>query len=98
MVSKVSRNPIPWFVSVPVETETGQSTGSCMSSKLENALPLFISVRKWVGSVLTSGLTFNFTQVKVKGRHASQSELYILKKIILTQKRHCEVSIIIAMN
>ena len=56
-----------------------------MPSKLENALPLFISVRKWVGSVLTSGLTFNFTQVKVKGRHASQSEIYILKKIILTQ-------------
>ena len=63
---KVSRNPIPWLVSVLVETETGQSTGSCMSSKLENALPLFISVRKWVGSVFTSGLTFNFTQVKVK--------------------------------
>ena len=69
-----------------------------MPSKLENALPLFISVRKWVGSVLTSGLTFNFTQVKIKGRHASQSELYILKKIILTQKRDCELSIIIAMN
>ena len=56
-----------------------------MQSKLENVLPLFISIRKWVGSVLTSGLTFNFTQVKVKGRHASQSEIYILKKIILTQ-------------
>ena len=50
-----------------------------MSSKLEKALPLF-SVRKWVGSVLTSGLTFNFTQVKVKGKHASQSELYTVKK------------------
>ena len=38
-----------------------------MPSKLENALPaLFISVRKLVGSVFTSGLTFNFTQVKVK--------------------------------
>ena len=69
-----------------------------MPSKLENPLPLFISVRKWVGLVLTSGLAFNFTQVKVKGRHASQSELYILKKFILTQKGHCEVSIIIAMN
>ena len=67
-----------------------------MSSKLENALPLFISVTNWVGSVLTSGLTFNFTQVKVKGRHVSQSELYILQKIILTKKR--EVSTIIAMN
>ena len=68
-----------------------------MPSKLENALPaLFISVRKLVGSVLTSGLTFNFTQVK--GRHASQSELFILKKIIFTQKRHREVNIIIAMN
>ena len=69
-----------------------------MPSKIENALPLFISIRKWVGSVLTSGLTLNFTQVKVKNRHASQSEIYILKKIILTQKIHCEVSIIIAMN
>ena len=66
-----------------------------MPSKLENALPLFISVRKLLGSVLTSGLTFNFTQVK--GRHASQTELYILRKIIFTQK-HCEVSIIITMN
>ena len=67
-----------------------------MPSKLENPFPLFISARKWVGLVLTSGLAFNFTQVKVKGRYASQSELYILKKIILTQKRHCEV--IIAMS
>ena len=69
-----------------------------MAYKIENALPLFISIRKWVGSVLTSGLIFDFTQVKVKGTHASQSELYILKKVILTQKHHCEVSIIIAMN
>ena len=52
-----------------------------MLSKLENALPLFVSVREWVGSVLTSGITFNFTQVKVKGSYASQSELYILKKL-----------------
>ena len=52
---------------------------------IENALLLFTSVREWVGSVLTSGLKINFTQVKVKGRHASQSEIYILKKIILTQ-------------
>ena len=50
------------------------------SNKLENALPLFISVREWVGSVLSSGLTFNFTQVKFKVRHASQNELYILDK------------------
>ena len=35
-----------------------------MPSKLKNALPLFISVRKLLGSVLTSGLTLNFTQVK----------------------------------
>ena len=48
-------------------------------------------------SMLLSGLTFNFTQVKVKGRHASHSELYIVKKNY-PQKRHCEVSIIIAMN
>ena len=38
-----------------------------MQSKLENALPLFISVRKLVGPVLTSGLTFNFTlKLKLK--------------------------------
>ena len=37
-----------------------------MPSKLENTLPLFISVREWVGSALTSGVTFNFTQVKLK--------------------------------
>ena len=55
-----------------------------MPFKLENALPLFIYIY--------------FTQVKVKGRHASQIELYISKKIILTQKRHCEFGIIIAMN
>ena len=30
--------------------------------------------------------------------YASQSELYILKKIISTQKRYSEVSIIKAMN
>ena len=65
---------------------------------MTSALPLFISVRKRAGSLLTSSLTFNFTQVKVKGRHASQSEFYILKKNILTQKCHCEVSVIIAMN
>ena len=53
-----------------------------MLSKQENALPaLFISVRKLVVSVLTSGLTFNFTQVKVKRKHASRSELYITKKL-----------------
>ena len=69
-----------------------------MPFKLENVLPLIISVREWVGSVLTSGLTFNFTQVKVKGKNTSQSELYILKRIILTQKRHCEVSNILAMT
>ena len=50
-----------------------------MTSKLKNAVPLFITVRKWVGSLLTSGLTSNFTQVKVKGRHVSQSELYIFE-------------------
>ena len=56
-----------------------------MQYKLENALPLFIGVKKWVGPVVTSGLTFNFTQVKVKGRYASQRELCILKKGILAQ-------------
>ena len=94
----MSRNPIPWLVIVLVESETSQSTGNCMPFKLENALQLFINVRKWVGSVLSSGLTFNFTQVKVKGRRASHSKLYTLKNIILSQKRHCEVSFIIAMN
>ena len=52
-----------------------------MSSKPENALPLFISVRKWVGSVLTSGLTLNFTQVKVNGMPHRVNFSYILKKL-----------------
>ena len=52
-----------------------------MPSRLENSLPLSISVRKWVGSVLTSGLTLNFTRVKVKGRYALQIDFYILKKL-----------------
>ena len=65
---------------------------------IENALLLFTSVREWVGSVLTSGLKINFTQVKIKGRHASQSEIYDLKKNYPHSKCHCEVSIIIALN
>ena len=68
-----------------------------MPSKLENALPLFISVREWVGSVLTSGLTFNLLKLKLKVGMPHKVN-FNLKKIILTQKRHCEVSIIIAMN
>ena len=36
-----------------------------MPSKLGNALPLFINVRKWVGSLLTLDLLNNLTQVKV---------------------------------
>ena len=60
-----------------------------MPSKLENALPLFISVRKLVGSVLTSGLTFNFTQVvKVKGRHASWSEFTPMFKLAVFNIQH----------
>ena len=38
-----------------------------MPSKLENTLPLIISVRKWVGSVFTSGLLRSILlKVKVK--------------------------------
>ena len=40
------------------------------------------------------GLTFNFTQVKVKGRHASQSELYVLKKIIVTQNATARLALL----
>ena len=29
-----SKNPIPWLVSVLVETETGQGTGNCMPHHL----------------------------------------------------------------
>ena len=55
-----------------------------MPSKLENALPLFISVRKWVGSVFTSGITFNFTQVKVKkvGMSQSYSKSYLKFRLV----------------
>ena len=72
-----------------------------MPSKLENSLSLIISVSEWVGSVLSSGLTFNLTQLKLKLKlkvdMLTEQTLHV-KKIILTQKRHCEVSIIIAMN
>ena len=70
-----------------------------MPSKLENSLSLIISVSEWVGSVLSSGLTFNLTQLKLKLKVDMLTEQTLhVKKIILTQKRHCEVSIIIAMN
>ena len=72
-----------------------------MPSKLENSLSLIISVSEWVGSVLSSGLTFNLTQLKLKLKlkvdMLTEQTLHV-KKIILTHKRHCEVSIIIAMN
>ena len=40
---KVPRNPIPWLVSVLVETETGQSTDSCMSCHLSQKMPYHYS-------------------------------------------------------
>ena len=52
-----------------------------MPSKLENALPLSISVRKWVGSVFTSGPAFNFTRVKVKKVGMPHRVTLHLKKI-----------------
>ena len=69
-----------------------------MPSKREKALPLFINDRKWVGSLFTSGLTFNFTQVKVKKAGMPHRVNLHLKKNILTQKCYCEISIIIAIN
>ena len=50
-----------------------------MPSKLKTALPLFISVRKLVGSVLALGLTFNFTQVTVK-RAGMPHRVNLIKK------------------
>ena len=47
-------------------------------------------------SAHSSGLTFNFTPFK--GIHASQSELYILKKLCLLKNVICEVSITITVN
>ena len=36
-----------------------------MSSKLGNTLPLFVSVREWVGSVFTSGLHLILLKLKL---------------------------------
>ena len=42
--------------------------------------------------------TYNFTQVKVKKVGRPRRVTLHVEKIILTQKRYCEVSIIIAVN
>ena len=65
-----------------------------MSPKLGNALPLF---RKWVGSLFTSELLHNFTQVKVKVVYLTEWTLHQKKFILLMQKCYCEVGIIIAI-
>ena len=57
-----------------------------MHSKLGNALPLFINVRKWVGSLFNSGLFYNFTQVKVKELCLIEWTLHLKKFILLTKK------------
>ena len=56
-VSKgLKKSIIFWLTIALVEVEAGQDTGSWMSSKLENALPLFLNVTKSTGSLLTPGL------------------------------------------
>ena len=69
-----------------------------MHSKLGNALPLFINVRKWVDSLLISGLLHNFTQVKGKEVCLTEWNLHLKKIILLTQKCYCEFDIILAIN
>ena len=69
-----------------------------MPSKLENAFPLFINARKWVGSSFTSGLLHDLTQVKVKEVYHTEWTLHLKKFILPTQKCYCEVGIIIIIN
>ena len=53
------------YVLALVEAETGQGTGSCMTCKLANFLPLFLNVRTWKSLLFTSGLLNEFIQVKI---------------------------------
>ena len=56
----------------------------CMPCHLSYKIHLIISARKLGrGSVLTSGVTFNFTQVKVKGRYEKLKKLSSLKNAIV---------------
>ena len=63
-----------------------------MKMIVEDSLPLFINVRKWVGSLSTLGLQNNFIQLNLKEVHlSSQNGLCIRKNVILlTQKCICE--------
>lgn len=54
-----------WFFSALVEARAGQDIASWISSKLENAIPLFIDARKFTGPLFTLGLLHIFTQLKV---------------------------------
>ena len=54
--------------------------GTFMPPKLGNTLPLFINIRKWVGSLFTSCLLHYLTQVKVKEVCLTEWTLH-LKKI-----------------
>ena len=72
-----------------------------MSSKLGNALPLFIIFvivqECQVGSLFFSDLLHNFTQVKAKEICLTEWTLHLKKVFLLTQKCCCEVGIIIAI-
>ena len=62
-----------------VEAGAGQNTGSCMLPKIEDAILLFINIRKWAGLLLTSGLLHNFTQIKVKDVCLTERALHLVK-------------------
>ena len=57
-----------------------------MPTKLENVLPLFISVRKGAGSLLISGLLHNFTHVKVGEVSFTEWTLHLIKFLLSHSK------------
>ena len=61
-----------------------------MLSKLGNASPLFANVRKWVGSLLTSGLLHSFPLVNVKGVCVTEWTLHLQKFNPSPTKLPCE--------
>ena len=74
-----------WLANTLVETEAGQDTGRCIPTKLGNALA---NLRKWTGSLFTSGLLHNFVQVKVKEVCLSEWTLHLLINFYLSHLKN----------
>lgn len=71
-----------------METGAVQDTGSCMLPKLGNAIPLLITVRKWAGSLLTSGL-LNVKEVCLTNWIFHLIKFYPFQSKILSEDESC---------